>query len=351
VTTLTMVTTSTEDAILRPLPWRRMSWVTWRQHRVALTSVTTLFGALTLSMIIAGLRLHHAYAMAVACHPAGSLLCSTLVNDFNGTNGYLANGLILQVVPALVGAFIGAPVLAREMESGTFRFAWTQGFGRWRWAIAKVVSLAVFLVVTSAALGALFSWYYGSYFTVNRAFTLSKAGVVDGNPFAPGLFDLHVVTFAAWTLAAFALGVLAGIIIRRVVPAIVTTLAVYGALALAVGAFLREHYLKPLTTSNENLSSSAWIIRQFWVRHGHPVSQGLINRLLTNAPASAYAKGGTTKSFDTARYFAQHGISQSTTYQPASRFMTFQWIEGGWLLVLSVVLISFSVWIVGRRAV
>ena len=49
------------------------------------------------------------------------------------------NGLVLQAVPALIGAFVGAPVLARELESGTSRFAWTQGFGRWRWTLAKLV--------------------------------------------------------------------------------------------------------------------------------------------------------------------------------------------------------------------
>ena len=54
-------------------------------------------------------------------------------------------GVFLQVVPVLIGAFAGAPVLARELETGTFRFAWTQGFGRWRWALAKLVLLAVVL--------------------------------------------------------------------------------------------------------------------------------------------------------------------------------------------------------------
>ncbi len=44
-------------------------------------------------------------------------------------------------------------------------------------------------------------------------------------------FGLREVTFPAWTLAAFAIGVLAGMLIRRVVPAIVATLVVYAGLA------------------------------------------------------------------------------------------------------------------------
>ena len=79
---------------------------------------------------LAGLKLHHAYAAAAACRPALSPACLDLPDTFNGANGLLANGILLQALPALIGAFVGAPVLARELETGTFRYAWTQGFGR-----------------------------------------------------------------------------------------------------------------------------------------------------------------------------------------------------------------------------
>jgi hypothetical protein len=44
----------------------------------------------------------------------------------------IAAVFLIQVAPALIGAFAGAPVLARELETGTFRYTWTQGFGGWR---------------------------------------------------------------------------------------------------------------------------------------------------------------------------------------------------------------------------
>jgi hypothetical protein len=47
---------------------------------------------------------------------------------------------------------------------------------------------------------------------------------------------------------------------------------------------------------------------------------------------------------------AQHGYTHWISYQPASRFWPFQWIEGGWLLALSVLLIAATVWLVRRRA-
>lgn len=58
-----------------------------------------------------------------------------------------------------IGASAGAPVLARELETGTFRFAWTQGIGRSRWAIAKLVLLAAAAPAAAGAFSVPFSWY------------------------------------------------------------------------------------------------------------------------------------------------------------------------------------------------
>ena len=252
---------------------------------------------------------------------------------------------MLQAVPALIGAFVGAPVLARELETGTFRYAWTQGFGRWRWTLAKLVPLAVAVAAAAGAFSLLFSWYYQPFF----AQTLSFNSQV---PLDPGLFDLRGVAFAAWTLAAFAIGALAGMLIRRVVPAIVATLAVYAGLAFAAGLYLREHYLTPLlVTSNPNVPGSAWIISQWWTKGGKPVSQDALSQFLQQGAPQLAGKGGIPQDDPTVnQYLAQHGYTLWTTYQPASRFWPFQWIEGGWLLALSVLLIAATVWLVRRRA-
>ena len=212
-----------QPADLQPPPWRRMTWVIWRQHRTALIGALGLIGASALCLWIVGLQLHHAYAAVIACHPAGSAACTALVANFDGIGNFLSNGALLQVVPPLIGAFVGAPVLAREFEAGTFRYAWTQGFGRWRWTLAKLVALGAVVAVASGALSVLASWYYQPYFATNSG----SLSLTELNPLNPGLFDLRGFAFAAWTLTAFAIGALAGVLIRRVVPAIVTTLIVY----------------------------------------------------------------------------------------------------------------------------
>ena len=82
MTALTVPARPEEGARLRPLPWRRMAWVTWRQHRFSLGGVTVLLGALAVYLWLTGLQLHHAYA--TACHPAGSLACASSVAYVTG---------------------------------------------------------------------------------------------------------------------------------------------------------------------------------------------------------------------------------------------------------------------------
>jgi ABC-type transport system involved in multi-copper enzyme maturation permease subunit len=349
MTALTVPSRPKEDASLRPVPWRRMAWVTWRQHRVALAGTVGLLGAVGVYVWIAGLRLHHAYAAATACHPASSIVCTDLVRSFNGMNTYLAKGGVLQALPPLIGAFLGAPLLARELETGTFRYAWTQGFGRWRWTLAKLVLLAVVLTAAAGAVSVLFSWYYQPYFRPYFAGGQFSA-TTESSPFAAGLFDLRGVAFAAWTLAAFAIGGFVGAIVRRVVPAIAVTLATYAGLALATALYLRHHYLTPIVTSVLNVPGSAWVISQQWLaKGGQPVSRSVLGHVLEQGAPQLAGKGGVPQSLSTWQYLVQRGYTQLTTYQPASRFWSFQWIEGGWLVALSVLLVGVTVWLVRRR--
>ena len=217
------------------------------------------------------------------------------------------------MIPALIGAFAGAPVLARELESGTFRYAWTQGFGRTRWAVAKLVLLAVAVTAAAGAFSVLVSWYIQPLF-----------GAGDNNgPLYPTIFDLRGVALAAWTLAAFAIGVLAGILIRRVIPAMFATFAVYAGLAFVTGAFLRRHYATPLVSRDPNFNGRAWMISQLWTRGGKPGQPGRRSTRHSpdRHPGVDIGCGNLVRdsaSIDPVRYLVQHGYTQLTTYQPAA---------------------------------
>ena len=342
MTALTVPARPGQDATPRPVPWRRMAWVTWRQHRIALAGVAALLGAWAVYLWLAGLQLHHAYAAATACHPASSLACGEIISEFNVTYGdpALTAAVLLQTVPALIGAFVGAPVLARELETGTFRYAWTLGISRRRWTLGKLVPLAIAVAAAAGVFSLLFSWFFQPFFA-------------DGNniPFTAELFDLRGVALPAWTLAAFAIGALAGMLIRRVVPAIAATLAAWAGLALTAALYLRQHYAVPLRTSNLNVPGSAWIMSQWWTKGGkfafanwHDAPASLVRRCSAARPLGKGSPG------TLAQCFVQHGYTQWTSYQPVTRFWPFQWIEAGWLLALSVLLIAATVWLVRRRA-
>jgi hypothetical protein len=116
----------------------------------------------------------------------------------------LKGGFVLQLVPALIGAFVGPLVLAYELETGTFRYAWTQAFGRSRWTLAKLVMLGVAVTAMAGAFRVLVSWYYQPYLAPGRLYSAAS-------PLRHWLFDLRGVAFAGWTLTAFAMGALAGI--------------------------------------------------------------------------------------------------------------------------------------------
>ena len=303
-----------------------MAWVTWRQYRVAFAGLVVVLGAVSVYLVIIGNQ----------------------ARSFGGAAGHslTLTAALFQVIPALIGAFVGVPVLARELETGTFRYTWTQGFGRARWTVATIAPLAVVVTALAGIVGFLFSWAYGPLIGGKYG-----ASVLAGNT-----FDLHAVTFAAWMLAAFSIGVLTGLLIRRVVPAMLATMAAWGVLAVVTGVFLRPHYEAPLVSSSPRLPPSSWVMSAWWTQNGKAVGSSTINELLQKAGAQvsggsvSLRPGSALGNLSPTQYLIQHGFTQVSSYQPGSRFWPFQWIEAGWLLAFSLLIITLVVWLVHRRA-
>lgn len=278
-----------------PASWRRLGWVTWRQHRAALGAVAAVLGAVCLVMVAEGLTARANGLGRAPCHLAHG--CAgrppVYVPTYGSTAGTVA--LALEILPALVGVFVGAPLLAREFETGTFRFAWTQTCGRRRWLVAKVVPLAALVTAGAGALSLVTWWYLHPFVAANLI-----SGIRSPE------FNVRGPDFAAWTLVAFAIAVLAGAVVRRVLPAMFAALVAWAGLFFLTVGVLRPHYAAPRIGSGRAINVGWWIVGQ------------------THAGADAL-------------------------YQPASRFWTFQLIETGWLVVLSVVLLWLTVRLVRRR--
>lgn len=329
---------------VRPVRWQRLAWVAWRRYRITLVGVLVVVALLAVDLVYSGHQIRTAYAQLMACTPADSARCRFLDGEFQnrfGNPGFL--GPVLLFLPGLLGVFAGAPIIARELESGTFRYAWTQGVGRTRWAVALLVPGAVGGAAIVGAFGMLVSW---------QREPLIDYGI--GDRLQPAVFSSTGVAAAAWTLMAFALGTLAGVLWRRVVPALATAFAAWFGLAFVAAEQLRNRYLPALHTTSLHEPRHALVISQWWTRGGVRVDNAEVNRILESYGAQVsdhsvkvhVSPGGV----DPIQALVQQGYRQVTAYQPDSRYWTFQWIESGGLVVLSLALLGLTLWLLRRRA-
>jgi hypothetical protein len=250
----------------RPVPWPGMLWVTWRQHRGLLTSVLVVFVTAVASMLVYGQRIHHDYAILRACRPAASAACQGVSNYFNSTDWHLGNYLQVAVLaaPVLLAMFAGPPVVARDLENSTYRYAWTQGIGRVRWTVAKIVIVGAVVTIAALVIGQLFAWFFAPFLTTEEL-----------TVYTPSVFGTRAVAYAAWTLTAFCLGAFLGTLVRRILPAMAITPVVFAALAALTWFDLRDHYPVRLfwpmqlfeagwllTLSAALIAATVWLVRR-----------------------------------------------------------------------------------------
>ncbi len=340
----TLVVAPAPASELRPVSWRRLLWVAWLRYRTSLAATAALLVVVAVAVVIQGERMRTAYAVLHACTPPSSAQCNFAFLTFHDTYGDAGfAGAVFVWVPGLIGAFAGAPLLARELETGTFRFAWTQGVGRMRWLIALLVPGALGVIAVTTAFGGLITWF--------------KQPLIDSGieqRLHGSIFPATGVAVAGWGLAAFAVGVLAGLVLRRVVPALALTLALWTGLAFFAST-LRGHYQAPLVTSSQQLANNELPVDQWWTHDGVRVGAAQIDQALQAIGVQSSNGGGDfragpgSSSVDPIQYLLQHGYMQWTSYQPDSRYWPFQVIEFGWLTLVSLLLLAATLWLVRHR--
>jgi hypothetical protein len=330
-----------------------VSWLVWRQYRTSTAITGALIGSFAVLVVITGLAMARQFHAAFgACLAAGTC-------RFPSDNVSLGSGLIGAViefslaVPALLGMFLGGPAVAREAESGTAHFAWTQAVTRRQWLRAKTGWLLLAAVAWGCAVGALVTWWSG------------PRNTVAANQFDPGTFDVQGIMPAAYALFAMALGIAAGTLIRRVLPALGVTLGVFFAVRLVIMGWVRQHYMTPIT-SLYNITQdviappkgAAWVLGQ-GIRGPNgplPVPGGSSVQIVGNglpvadipAACHAYFSQGNPQ----AKLFtclSSHGYARYITYQPAARYWPFQFIEAGIFVALAAALIAVAFVVINRR--
>ncbi|MBZ3900864.1 MULTISPECIES: ABC transporter permease [Streptomyces] len=323
-----------------------MIWVAWRQHRAALLTGVLLLAAVTVPTLISGFAMHEEYRAdgiaACVADPGARAGCAQLVEQFTDRYSEWGNRMVWVIfLPALVGAFVGAPLLAREFENGTWRFAFTQGVSRTRWLVTQLTLVGLGTAVLALACSLLFTWWRRPLDSVgsrmrSAAFTVS-----------PGLVAL--------TLFALALGVLAGVLLRRTVVAMGLTLVVCLTVNITLEEAARPHYLSPLVrTAAPDAGQAAdprpvtdWIVDEGLVdRAGHRLSDGEKRDVLKQVYDSDTVRDGSAA---LERYLADHGMRHYTEYHPASRYPAMLIIECSLYLGLAMALFAAAAYLVRRR--
>ncbi len=353
-----------------------MIWLAWRQFRVQAYVVGAVLVAVAFAFLVTGPHLSHVYDTSVfTCQAHGD--CSSVLASFLARDHLLRSlSLAMILIPGLLGLFWGAPLVAREMENGTYRMAWTQSVTRSRWVGVKLAMVGVACVVVAGLYSLMVTWWSSPFDTINN------------NPFS--VFDLRDIAPIGYAAFAFALGVTMGVLLRRTIAAMAATLVAFTAVRFAITQWVRPRLLSPLKyrgafTLNQNGSTAIpgkgqagdWIVSsQTLNKNGvvigtnggigpngginfHPAAHGGtilagVGRCPTNIPAPT----GSGRSSGPPPLNVQHAVQKCInsfhlkevlTYQPASRYWALQWYELAIFIALALALAGFSWYWVRRR--
>jgi hypothetical protein len=326
-----------------------MIWLTWRQHRFQFLVAVAVLALFTTMLVITGLNIASTYRTSglPSCFAVPGRDCEGVANLFNDRyHGLRFLVPLFLILPALAGVFWGAPLVAREVEQGTHRLAWTQSVSRTRWAVTKIAALAIGTIAGAAVVAWTVSWWSRPFVTASN------------DRFSYGIFDLRGIVPVAYALFALAAGIAAGALIRRTVPAMAASIGAYLAVRIGVEFWLRPHYASPRTmtlpffTANPRAGLGDWVLSTKTLdAAGHVLGPGGgidLGRLVSQCPG-LIPEGGLPDKGAAQACLQRLGVHVTQTYQPGSRYWMFQGIETAIFVVLAVGLVGFTLWFVKRR--
>jgi hypothetical protein len=186
---------------------------------------------------------------------------------------------------------------------------------------------------------------------------------VNANRITPPVFDQRGIDPIGWALFAFALGVTAGVLLRRTLPAMATTLAVFTAARILWPLYVRPHLIPPVHKTapggtlpydwvGVNHGPNSPMLVHVWMPGNWILSDHTVNAAGHQVPGSTLfplcppptTGGGLKHAADSCfiQHLSQLGYTRSVlTYQPAARFWPLQWVETGILTAVAVLLATF----------
>jgi hypothetical protein len=371
-----------------------MIWLTWRQFRPQAIAAAGAMAvvAIVLAVTRQGLAASYTAAGLSACHGHCAADASLFLDRVGNLDHILFFGSVFLLVaaPALIGLFWGAPLIAREIEAGTHRIAWNQSVTRTRWTLVKLGLVGLAAIATAALLSLMVTWWASPIDAASLAGGAAQAATTAANGahvtfsgFAearldPVIFDARGVAPLGDAALAFALGVTAGVLLRRMLSAMALTLVAFVAIQVLMPNFVRPHLLPPAhftapmniqhqqisTNAGSGLSTiqlagsfakpGAWVLSDTVITpSGAPSPDVVVTPAgpeLTVMPKACLPTPGIgINGADCRQALGALHLRQSVSYQPASRFWPLQWIETGLYLLLAAGLGGVCVWQVRRR--
>ena len=299
-----------------------MTWLAWRQSRA-----TTLVAAAAAALVVAVLAVTHGRVADVA--GTGALA------PFDESLRLLGTGLV--GVPAVLGAFWGAPLVARELETGTHRLAWTQSVTRTRWLAIRMGLVVLVAAVLTGACSLAFTWWSSPFDAM-------------GNRIGTATFGQRGIVPVAYVVFALALGALAGTALGRTLPAMAVTLAGFFVTRVTFQWVIRPRLVPAHTaTLPSDLYGSrppgsvggGWILSSHTVdATGTTLSTAQADRLVAGSCDVSRATG----TGDLARCADRLGLHDVVRWHPDSQFWTLQVAESAAFLALAVALVAVTHW-------
>jgi hypothetical protein len=329
-----------------------MIWFTWRQFRTPAVVAAGALAVLAAVLLVNGNAITDLYASVAACQSdCGNTVDAFLSRFHNGAGGtiYYTTLAIMYAAPPLIGLFWGAPLVAREIEAGTHRLVWNQSITRTRWLATK---LGLVGAATAAATG-LLSWAVTAW-----------AGRVDSaaaDRITPLVFGARGIVPIGYALFAFTLGVTAGMLVRRTVPAMAGTLAVYTAAVAAMPLWLRTHLAPathltpPLDMGNldalmidrsNNMLIEPNDVSNAWTISNQPITPS--GQVFTGPADTTKCGPGAPRGLCD-DWVGTLGLRQDVVYHPDSQYWTLQLAETAVFVGLAAALAIVSFWWLRRR--
>ncbi len=216
---MTSVTAPARPGLARRLGFADLAWNTLRQHRLVLIGLATVFAGFGLRLILTGVPLHATYSQYLMhhCvtqrHPA----CGPLLNAMQASWVTRYGGMV--VLPGLIGVFIGAPLASRDFETRTYRFALTQGISGRRQLAVTLLVIGALVIIGGCLLGLLTMWCLAPFHRIALGYDTGMSY------WESDYFNITAVLLPAWALLDFCAGVMAGVVIKRTVPAMAAAMA------------------------------------------------------------------------------------------------------------------------------